>query len=241
MKTNRTIMKIDTSTFAIRPFDYTDTDYTAWVKIINQIFPNDPITVEILKHNVSNRNPKYLKEMFVGKIEIDKSKRIITTGFCCELGGQNTSGKYHIELWTDEAFEGQGLHEPLYEYLVAFLADKNPTKLSTVIREDILQQIEFLKKNGFKQTMREPRSELNILSFDFVPFAEYLRKVAESGIEIVTVKELQKRDADWMQKLYDLDNAIRQDMPRTDEFTPVGLEEMPKNLSAQTFELMPVL
>lgn len=221
-------MKIDTSTFAIRPFDFTDTDYAAWVKIINQIFPNDPITVKILKHNISNRNPNYLKEMFVGEIEIDQSKRIVATGFCSEFGGQNKSGRYHIELWTDEEFEGQGLHEQVYKYIVVFLADKSPTKLSTLIREDITLQLEFLQQNDFQQTMREPRSELDVANFDFVPFAGYPERVAASGIEIVSVRKLQLRDADWMQKLCNLDNAIQQDVPRTNEFTPAELEKYAK-------------
>ena len=230
MEKNETIKKIDTNTFAIRPFDYTDTDYAAVVKIINQIFPNDPITLEIYKHNDSNRKPNYLKERFVGEIEIDQSKQIVATGFCFGSGGQNKSGKYHIELWIDQEFKDQGLHEPLYEYLVAFLADKKPTKLSTLIREDIPKQIEFLRQNGYQQTMREPRSEIDVASFDFAPFAGYPKKVATAGIEIIPVKELQPHDANWMQKLYELENAIQKDVPRpdNDEFTPATLEEYAK-------------
>jgi len=220
MGRNRTIMKIDTSTFTIRPFDYSDTDFAAVVKIFNQIFPNQPTTVEIWKPNMSNGNPKYLKELFVGEIEIDQSKRVVAKGFCTELGGNNKSGKYHLEVWIDQEFEGQGLHEPFYEYFVAFLADKNPSKLGSVIRENYTQQVEFLQQNGFQQTMREP----------------YPGKVAASGIEVITVKELQSRDVDWMQKLCDLENAIRQDMPRTDEFTPVGLEKYAKKFERPTIE-----
>jgi len=231
-------MKIDISTFTIRPFDYTDDDYVAWVKIINQIFPNQPTNVEILKHNVSKKNPNYLKEMFIGEIEIDQSKRIVATGFCSESVWHNKSGKYYISFLIDQEFEGQGLHEPLYEHLVSFLTDKNPTELMAGTREDNAQRIEFLQQNGFQQTMRAPCSELDVASFDFVPFAGYPGKVATSGIEIVTVKELQARDADWMQKLYDLENAIEQDVPHSDEFTPAGLEEsLLKSLSTPTPEL----
>lgn len=213
----------------IRPYEPTDAGIEAVVEIVNQAWPKDPTTVEIWKHNDSIRNPNYLDRRFVGEIENENAKRIVAAGFCEESIWFNKSGKYYIDFLIDQEFEGQGLDEPLYAHLITDLADKNPTELKTGVREGNAPRIEFLQQKGFQQTMRAPSCELDVPSFDFAPFAGCAEKVAASGIAIVTVSELQARDSDWMQKLYDLEIAIEQDVPDTDELTPAGLDEFAKN------------
>ncbi len=218
--------------FTIRPFEYTDLDYAVGVKLVNQSWPNDPSTVEIWKHCYNNRNKDYMNRRFLGEIKQENATQIVAIGFCSESISSKKTGKYYIDFYIEQAFEKQGLDEPLYTYLVTALSDKKLRELQTGTREDNVHRIEFLQAQGFQQVMRSPSSELNVLGFDFAPFARYTEKVVASGIEIVTAQELQVRDANWMQKLYDLDMAIEQDMPSTNEFTPIGIDEFARNFKS---------
>lgn len=216
----------------IRPFEPTDAEYESVVELVNQAWPDNPSTVEVWKHNDKTRNPNFLHKRFVGEIDDGNgSKQIVATGSCWESIWAHKPGKYNIDFEIARAVEGQGLDNPFYECLISFLADRNPTELKTWTREDKVRRVEFLKEKGFRQTMREPESQLDVVAFDFAPFAGVGDRVAASGIEIVTVPELQERDPDWMRKLYELEIAIEGDVPDTDALTPAGLEEY-----AKTFE-----
>lgn len=76
-------MKIDANTFTIRPFEPTDTDYAAKVKILNQLLPNEPTSVKILKQKEKNKNLNHLRQYFIGEVEMDKSKRITKKTTLC--------------------------------------------------------------------------------------------------------------------------------------------------------------
>ena len=228
-------MKIDIRNFKIRLFEPTDVDYAATVEIVNQSWSNSPSTVEMWKHDDSILNPKRFEQRFIGEIENENTKRIVAVGFITgsRIGAKKT-GKYHIPYYIDREYKGQGLDEPFYMHLITALADKKPSELGSLSREDNVAQIEFLKQKGFKQIRRISNSELDLPSFDFSPFVGYSEKVASSGIAIVDLQELQASDSDWMQKLYDLEMAIRRDVPG--EFTPAGLKEYGKHFEKINFQ-----
>ncbi|MEM7125559.1 MAG: GNAT family N-acetyltransferase [Chloroflexota bacterium] len=214
----------------IRPFEPTDEEYKSVVALVNAEWPDDPASVEIWKHNDNIRNPNYHHERFVGEVgDGSGSMKIVAVGAVWESIWTNKPGKYNFDLDVTQGYREQGLDTPFYQHLADSLADRNPTELKTWTREDKTLHIDFLKKMGFEQTLREPDSQLDVPAFDFTPFAGAQEKVAASGIEILTLSELQERDANWMQKLYDLEIAVEQDVPDTDDLTPAGLEEYAKN------------
>lgn len=222
--------------FTIRPWEASEVDYEAACRLTNQDWPNQPSTVEIWKHNDGIRNPERFDRRFIGEIESENGKHIVAVGFLSDRIWAQKKGKYYLGFSIDKRYKGQGLDGPFYEHLVKALADKNPTALEIGTREDNIDRIEFLQQKGFKQTMRAPSSELDVQSFDIEPFRKYSDKVDASGISILSVQQLQVQDADWKQKLYDLEMTIEQDVPDTEEFTPAGLDEYSKNFERVNFQ-----
>ena len=88
--------------------------------------------------------------------------------------------------------------------------------------------VRFYTDRGYEVAMRENTSALDVTDYDFTCFAGLPEKVAASGIEILTLPEVQARDDDWLQKFYDLENAIDNDIPNTDAHTPQGIEQFGK-------------
>lgn len=118
----------------------------------------------------------------------------------------------------------------MYRHITQFLAKREPApiELKTHIREDKVERVTFFTQQNFQQTMHEPDSQLNVEAFDDNAFAGVIEQVVKSGIEITTVADLKERDDQWMQKIYDLENAIDEDIPDTDVPTPQPLEEYAK-------------
>lgn len=228
-------MKIDFDKFNMRPFDYTDLDYRATVEIVNQAYPNDPSTVEIWKHDDNNSKANAFERRFIGEMKLENDNQIVAVGFITEWVWARNIGKYYISICIENKFKGQGLEQPVYDYLLTALSDKEPNGLVIGSKEDDVARIKFLKKQDFKQTMRITSSELVVSHFDFSPFIGYIEKVSESGIAIESLSKLQASDINWMQKLYDLEMSIKGDIPNPDEFTPEGLEEYSRNFDRFNF------
>lgn len=230
-------MKIDIANFTIRPFEPIDLDYAAAVKLVNQDWPNNQSTVEIWKDIDSKRNPKHLNRRYIGEMETEKGKQIVAVGFVNKRGLSDEPGKYFINFYIDKEFESLGLAEPLYTRMVTDLADKNPVGLKNETREDKAYRIQLFEQKGFHQTKRPKRySELNVSSFEFGLFTGYSEKVAASGIVIATIQELETRNSNWMQKLYDMDIVIDKDIHDTDEFK-LGTDEF-KSMGLDEFAKM---
>lgn len=229
-------MRIDTSNLTIRPFEPTDLDYAAMVKLVNQDWPNNLSSVKGWKYNDSKRNPKHLYRRYIGEIEIESGKQIVAVGFVNKRGLTNVPGKYFIKYYIDKAFKGQGLDEPLYTHMVTDLADKNPIELKTETRDDNTERIELFQQKGFQQRRKPKRYfELDVSNFKSGLFPKYTEKLAASGIRIVTLQELEKKDSNWMQKLYDLEITIKKEILDPNEFKPIGLDEYAKMFKAVNF------
>ncbi len=219
--------------FTIRPFDYSDFDYEAAVKLMNQIWPDDPSTVETWKEGDKGHDPDDFKLRFIGEIKQENTTQIVAVASINEWSKR--PGKFSLDLDIDPAFEGQGFDEALYNHLVKVVEDKNPVKLKMWIREDKTHRIELFQQKGFKESLRSLNSELDLLSFEFAPFAKYVDKATAAGIEIISLEELQTRDSDWMQKLYDLEMTIASGIRYAEAFTPMGLEEFAKEFKQTNF------
>ena len=111
------------------------------------------------------------------------------------------------------------------DHVLAQLADKKLDGLVIETREDRPERVKFLQENGFTQTMRYPISALDVDNFDFEQYEDKIQAILDSGIEIVSVAQMQKENPDTWQKIYyDLDCELAQDVPMPDEYVPDPIE-----------------
>jgi mycothiol synthase len=129
----------------------------------------------------------------------------------------NAPGKYHYGYSVLPEFEEQAeVHTCVYDFVLAQLAERQPTRLSTGTREDRSHRVAWLEANGFVPKMRIAESELDITNFDFSRFNGAQERVAAAGVEMLTLAELRDKDPRWMEKLYDMLWEIEQDVPHVD-------------------------
>ena len=220
--------------YSIRPFEPTDAEYEAVVAVNNVAWPEEPNTVENWKHNDNERNLKYLFQRFVA---VNGDGCIVAEGACWESAWSYVPGKYGLGFTIDPAYENQGIEEQFYNHLLDFLARREPSPvyLMSYMREDKTNRVQFLTERDFKPIMRDNVSQLDVSNYDYSPFEGVIEKIQASGIELLTLPELQARDKDWMPKYYDLEVAIVHDVPSPDAFTPQPIEEFAKMFKHPNF------
>ena len=220
--------------YTIRPFEPTDADYEAVVAVQNAAWPDEPTTVHDMKHNDSQRNPKHFRQRFV---VANESHGIVAAGYCSDSPWSYVPGKYNLGFDVHPDFANQNLEAKIYEHLLNYIADREPkpTILRSHAREDKQDQMKFWQDRGYKIVQRENSSRLDVTDYDYSPYEGITEKVLASGIELLTFPELQARDADWMQKFYDLVNIIDHDIPAQDAPTPQPIEEFAKMFKHPSF------
>ena len=212
--------------FTIRPFDYTDQNYCAIVAIQNQIFPDQPETVEWWKHRDRIRNPDYFYQAFL----VESDDALVAYAHVMDTPWSYRPGKYAFGVTVHPDYERRGIGTLLYDHIMALLATRAlpPTLLITNIREDKSAAIRFLTKRGFQQVMRSPISRLELATFDADRFAHVPDKVQATGITIYSMAELAQFDPDHREKIYELDWQCTLDEPLPDTPTKPPFDEYTK-------------
>ena len=108
------------------------------------------------------------------------------------------------------------------------LSHRKPKVFSTDAREDKTFRVRWLESQGFVPGMRFAVSDLDIRNFDFSRFDGVREQVASTGIQFVSLADLQARDPNWMMKLYDMTWEIEQDVPQPDPPVREPFEEFVK-------------
>ena len=208
----------------IRPFDFSDADYAARAAISNAVYPDYRDTVEELKFGDANKDPKLKVARFFAVVE---GQPVGQASYGQSLSMYHPQ-KFELGIAVLPEWQGQGIGKALYEHTVAALKPFDPILIRANAREDHHRSIRFITERGFTEAMRDWESRFNPHTFDRTPFVDVLDRVTSSGIVLKSLAELRESDANWKQKLYELDWAITLDMPTTDTLTEPGFEHFEK-------------
>jgi GNAT superfamily N-acetyltransferase len=195
----------------VRPFQPIEAEYDAAVAVNNTNWPDNPKTTDEEKRSDAHRNPAYFFQRLVG----EHSGRIVATGECGETFWLAEPDQYswHFNILPDYA--NQGFEEQMYDSLMAQLAQRHPRKFFVGMRDDKVEQVQFIETHGYRLIQREPTSYLDVRTFDVSHFSDVMTRVQQQGIQILGVNRLQQVDPEWMQKLWNLQWEIKQDVPGT--------------------------
>jgi GNAT superfamily N-acetyltransferase len=204
----------------IRPFEFTDADYEAVVAINNRIWPNETSTVEEWRYHDEKRNPDFMDEKFV--FELDG--KIVGMGGYGQAEWAYDPDKYFIFANVDLDYQRRGIGTAFYEMAKRDLAPLKPKVYASGTEESQPHTMRLLEKLGFERKKRYPNSHLTVADFDPQPFEQAFDKMAQHGVGIRTVTDLRQHDADWQQRLYDLNWLILRDVPFTTPPTKTSFE-----------------
>ena len=207
----------------IHPFDYSEQSYRAIVAIQNQIFPDQLETVEWWQHRDSIRNKEYFYQAFT----VERDGQFVGYAHVMETPWSYRPGKYSLGVTVHPDYQRRGIGTQVYDHMLALLATRPqpPTLLIANIREDKTEAVRFLTKRGFQQVMRSPISRLELATFDGSRFADVPAKVEASGIRIYPMTALAQIDADYREKIYELDWQCTLDEPLPDAPTKPTFED----------------
>ncbi len=226
--------------FTIRPFTPIDEEYTRVVEINNKLWPDDLNSIENLKYDDAERNPKHFFQRLIielngPSVPTEEHGKIIGEAWCGEDQWIYDPGRYKFGFRVDPQYKQleygkHGIGIAVLAYLLNLLNQREPKPklLITHGREDKPDRLAFLKEQGYTIEMRFQDSELDVTTFDPSPFLDKIHQVKLLGVEILPLSALRSRFNDWMERLYEMDMEILPDEPTTGEFTPQPIEEYAK-------------
>jgi GNAT superfamily N-acetyltransferase len=195
--------------YMIKPLD---TSYKEMELIESEVWPNSYETAESLQHEYDFPEGVYYRH-FV----LEHAGETVGHGFVVQAYWVDAPGRYRIEVAIRPKFQSRGFGKTMYAFLLDHLAKRNPQYFYAYSREDKPRALRFLLERGFSQTQRNPVSRLDLTAFDFATYQTKLQRVAESGLRVVTLRELRETDPNWLDKLFEMRWQVLQDIPRTFE------------------------
>jgi mycothiol synthase len=207
----------------IRPFE--EADYSDWVRVFAEVFPDQPFSEEEARHHDRHRDPRCLLERFVAEWGEPGTRTVIGGAEISQSATSFHPRKFRIELFVSPAWQGRGIGRAFFAKIQERLTPRDPLALATWTQESLPRSLRFLQDRGFVEVLREWESRLDPSAFDPAPFADVEPRVLAQGLTIHTLAELRAADPDCNRKLYEAIWKIEEDVPRSDpEFTPPAFD-----------------
>lgn len=210
--------------YHIRPFE--ESDYKAIVAIHNAVWPENPVTIGVVRWFDDNNDPRYVFQRTV----VERDGQIVAHGIHREPPWTYRPGKWYITVQVHPNCQRQGIGRYWYDHIMETLQPQDPVHIITETRENQVGAVAFLEKLGFEQEMRNPVSQLDVQGFDPSRFARAAQQMRQHGIEAHSLIELMESDPDHRRKLWMLEWDVLQDVPFPDQFTQSPFEQWEKRI-----------
>jgi GNAT superfamily N-acetyltransferase len=202
--------------------DFEPKDYPVLCQIMNSIYPDDLVilvTEPVVRFRDEHADPKCKWRRWLAEWDGE----VVGYGAYGQHPGMYHPRRFGINVAVQPPRWGQGIGSALYNQVVAALAPFDPLSLRTQTRADFTRSVEFLTRRGFQEKMRSWESRLDVASFDFTPYADIETRIRALGVEIWTLRELE-RDPSRNRKFYELDVELTLDVPMPEPQTPMSYE-----------------
>jgi GNAT superfamily N-acetyltransferase len=204
----------------------TPDDYAALVAVSKASYPDYGETIEEWRHwDETWDDDKYFRARLVA----EDAGRVVGFGQVNHMRWAFVPTKYRIDVTVHPDARDRGHGTALYDALVSVVRERGAETLAASAKESMADGVRFLTKRGYREVKRDWESRLFLKDFDFAGFAGADDRVTKQGIRIVTLADEMKRDADALQKTYELNEDCRQDVPSVDPVTRHTFDEFRKN------------
>ncbi|MFC4454667.1 GNAT family N-acetyltransferase [Deinococcus sonorensis] len=209
-------------TISIQPASAADLEAVA--ALITQLRPDRAISADEL--GSMDRDQRQLAYHHARWVLRGPREQLLGFGQYMQSPGQYHPRKFVMDLLLHPDARGRGLGRQLYDTVLEGLRAHNPLSVRGAVREDDPSALQFFEQRGFREHKRYWTSWLDLTRFDAAPYARLQAQVAEQGVELLSVADLQAQDpSGWKVQLHRLFSEVRLDVPRSDPATPIRLEQ----------------
>lgn len=214
--------------FSLRPFAYTDDDYTRLVSIEQLAWPGEPVSQEGVRFD----DEAWDDALFFERLMVEAAGDVVAYAQYSETPWAYEPHKFFIKIMVAPAWQQRGIASAVYARIETHLMQRGARMLTATTREDQPYAARFVTQRGFVQQIREMESRLDVPAFDASAFADAGARVAQSGIRIASMRALQGEDAQWREKWWALKEVLMQDVPTSETFTPESLDDFVASLDS---------
>ncbi len=208
----------------IRPFNFSDADYDACVRLRNSIYSDTPTTVDIWKHNDQNRAKNLDYRFFVAE---NMEGQLLGMAQCAKTNAE--SGTFSLGMIGRKESWHNGVMVELLTWVKQAAGQVGVNGLVHKIQESDEPKLSFLKANGFKQVMRYPLSALDVKRFRPNRFRDKLEQVEQAGIRVGQLPAGWETDPEWQKQIHDFDWELMLDVPHHEPRIKGSLEDFVNN------------
>ena len=209
----------------IRP--YRDGDAELVVRVSNAAWPDHPITVEELRFNDENEDPKCRHARFVA----EEGDQVIGYGNYGQFPDMYHPRKFYIEISVHPDRHRQGIGSALYDHLCNGLQPFDPLSLRAWVLETYRSCLAFYQKRSFVEDMRLWESILDLDTFDFTSYEGLTDRLEGEGFSIHSLHELES-DPERNRKIFNLFTEVMSDVPYPEEHTETSFEYFEKDFQS---------
>lgn len=193
------------------------------VEIGNIVFPDFRETLDEFRHGRSRRLAAGLTDAIA--VAEEPEARIVGYWHAHHMLGQFAPGRYRANVFVDPVCQGRGIGSALFDHMRAALVARRAEAIESFARETRPDIMAFLSRRGFRETLRTWELRLDLAGFDPDPYASYIDRVREAGVEMVTLRDEHTRDPEALRRAHALRETLMADIPSPIPFTPVPFEE----------------
>ena len=200
----------------IRDFENTPENYEALAHIMNTVWGEPLHTVDDLKQWDDERPSRLVHHRYLAEID----DGVVGYGSFEQDERYFHPQRFWIHLDVLPDHRQQGIGTQLYEHMLAQLrSEYNANELHTVTTESRPHSIRFLTKHGFQEDKRDPKSRLDVATFDWMKYQGWDGKLTAEGIEIRVLADLMQEDPNALYNVYELHQLLVNDVPEPAERT----------------------
>jgi GNAT superfamily N-acetyltransferase len=207
----------------VRVREAQEADEPRILDIGNAIYPEYRETLQELRHDLARlRDGGYVSVLSVAEAP---GGQIIGHSHFHQIPWQFDPARFRVDVYVDPAWRRRAAGAALYDHMLEAVVARGGRHLESSVRETMADSRAFLVRRGFRETMRTWETRLDVGRFDPMPFARYLARVRQQGIEITTLADEVKRDPEALRRAHALHDAVLADIPAPIPYTPVPFEQ----------------
>ena len=158
--------------------------------LLNQIFPDEPISLEQLEHHERTYPAGNPRLRLVAETE---DGQVVGYGECERPYMTAQPDFFGVFVAVDAAWQHRGIGQALLAAVTPFAEEHGFRKLHCGCRENSADSVRFLEQAGFRQIGIRFESALDLRSFDETPFLAKVERVKAAGYEVITLAEARSR------------------------------------------------